>query len=37
MDIKNKLIEIIEKLADETMLRYIYTNVSGNTDILFQE
>lgn len=37
MDIKNKLIKTIEKSTDEKMLEYIYTNILGNTDILFQK
>jgi len=37
MDIKNKLIKTIEKSTNEKMLKHIYTNILGNTDILFQE
>lgn len=37
MNIKNKLIEAIEKSIDEKMLEHIYTNILGNTDILFQK
>ena len=37
MDIKNKLIEAIEKSTDERMLEYIYSHVLENTDILNQK
>lgn len=37
MNIKNKLIEAIEKSTDKQMFEYIYTNVLGNTDILLQK
>lgn len=37
MDIKNKLIKTIENSIDEKMLEHIYTNILGNTDILFQK
>lgn len=37
MDIKNKLIKTIENSTDEKMLEHIYTNILGNTDILFQK
>ena len=37
MDIKNKLIKTIENSTDENMLEHIYTNILGNTDILFQK
>ena len=37
MDIKTKLIEAIEKSTDEKTLEHIYTNVLGNTDILYQK
>lgn len=37
MDIKRKLIEDIEKLTDERMIEYIYTNVLEKTDILNQK
>lgn len=37
MDIKNKLIEAIEKSTDEKMLEHIYTNILGHTDILYRK
>ena len=37
MDIKNKLIEAIEKSTDEKTLEHIYTNVLENTDVLHQK
>lgn len=37
MDIKNKLIEAIEKSTSKRILEHIYTNVLENTDILEQE
>lgn len=37
MNIKNKLIKTIEKSTNEKILQHIYTNILGNTDILFQE
>lgn len=37
MDIKNKLIEAIEKSTDERMIEHIYTNVLENTDVLHQK
>ena len=37
MDIKTKLIEAIEKSTDEKTLEHIYTNILGNTDILYQK
>ena len=37
MDIKNKLIKAIEKSTDKKILEHIYTNLFGNTDILFQK
>ena len=37
MNIKNKLIEAIEKSTDEEILEHIYTNILGNTDILYRK
>lgn len=37
MNIKNKLIEAIEKSTNEETLEHIYTNILGNTDILYRK
>lgn len=37
MNIKNKLIKAIENSTDEKMLEHIYTNILGNTDILYRK